>query len=55
MHTITVDVPFEQLLESARSEKNLNRIRTYLHLFTEYHTYMTSANKRRVLAFSMSS
>ena len=51
MHTITVDASFEQLLESARSEKSLNRIRTYLHLFTEYHTYMTGANKRRVLSF----
>ncbi len=51
MHTITVDASFEQLLEAARSEKSLNRIRTYLHLFSEYHTYMTGANKRRVLAF----
>lgn len=51
MHTITVDASFEQLLEAARSEKNLNRIRTYLHLFSEYHTYMTGANKRLVLAF----
>lgn len=51
MHTITVDASFEQLLEESRSERNLNRIRTYLHLFSEYHTYMTGANKRRVLAF----
>ena len=51
MHTITADDSFAQLLESARSEKNLNRIRTYLHLFEEYNTYMTGANKRLVLAF----
>ncbi len=51
MHTITVDASFEQLLEAARSEKNLYRIRTYLHLFSEYHTYMTGANKRLVLSF----
>ncbi len=49
MHTVTVDASFEQLLEDARSEKNLNRIRIYLHLFSEYHTYMTGANKRLVL------
>ncbi len=51
MHTITVESSFEQLLEASRSERDLNRIRTYLHLFSEYHTYMTGANKRRVLAF----
>lgn len=51
MHTITTDASFEQLLEQARSEKNLNRIRTYLHLFEEYSTYMTGANKRLILAF----
>ena len=51
MHTITTDASFELLLEQARSEKNLNRIRTYLHLFEEYSTYMTGANKRLVLGF----
>ena len=51
MHAITVDASFEQLLEASRSERNLNRIRTYLHLFSEYHTYMTRSNKRRVLSF----
>ncbi len=51
MHTVTVDASFEQLLEASRSERDLNRIRTYLRLFSEYHTYMTGANKRLVLAF----
>lgn len=51
MHAITVDASFEQLLEASRSERNLNRIRTYLHLFSEYHTYMTRSSKRRVLSF----
>jgi len=51
MHTITTDASFELLLEQAHSEKNLNSIRTYLHLFEEYSTYMTSANKRLVLSF----
>ena len=32
-------------------EKNLNSIRVYLHLFSEYQTYMTGPNKRRVLVF----
>lgn len=50
MYAITKDVTFGQLLEQARSEKNLHRIRTYLQLFEEYSTYMTGQNKRRTLS-----
>lgn len=51
MHSISHDISFSMLLESARNEKNLYRIRTYLHLFNEYFTYMTKANKLRLLSF----
>ena len=50
MYAITKDVTFGQLLEQARGEKNLHRIRTYLRLFEEYSTYMTGQNKRRTLS-----
>ena len=50
MYAISKDVTFAQLLERARGEKNLHRIRTYLRLFGEYSTYMTGQNKRRTLA-----
>ncbi|MDO4568198.1 MAG: hypothetical protein Q4B99_04475 [Clostridia bacterium] len=42
---------FSELLEQARSEKNLHRIRTYLALFEEYSTYMTRDHKLRTLSF----
>lgn len=51
MHTISTDSSFDQLLEQARAEKNTYRIRTYLQLFDEYHPYMSSANKRKLLSF----
>lgn len=50
MYMITKDVTFGQMLEQARGEKNLHRIRTYLRVFEEYNTYMTGQNKRRTLA-----
>lgn len=50
MYAITKDVTFGQMLEQARGEKNLHRIRTYLRVFEEYSTYMTGQNKRRTLA-----
>ena len=49
MYAMTRDVSFGQLLDRARSEKNLHRIRTYLQIFEEFSTYMTGANKRRTL------
>ena len=49
MYAITKDVTFGQMLEQARGEKNLHRIRTYLRVFEEYSTYMTGQNKRRTL------
>ena len=51
MHAMSLDVSFGQLLDRARSEKNLHRIRTYLQIFEEFNTYMTGANKRRTLEF----
>ena len=49
MHTLTTDQALEQLLEQAKSEKNLQRIRMYLRLLEEYSTYMTKANKQKTL------
>lgn len=51
MRQITHDASFEQLLEQARNEKNLQSVRTYLHLYSEYHTYLTRAQKQKLLAF----
>ncbi|HWQ07442.1 MAG TPA: hypothetical protein VN453_09450 [Feifaniaceae bacterium] len=51
MRTITVSDSFEALLEMARDEKNLSRIRTYLLLFEEYSTYMTRTHKLLTLRF----
>ena len=49
MHTLSTDQALEQLLEQAKSEKNLQRIRMYLRLLEEYSTYMTKANKQKTL------
>ena len=49
MHTLSTDQTLEQLLEQAKGEKNLQRIRMYLRLLEEYSTYMTKANKRKTL------
>lgn len=51
MRHITLDASFEQLLEQARNEKTLYSIRNYLHLYAEYHTYLTAAQKGKLLAF----
>ncbi|MGM9563468.1 MAG: hypothetical protein ACI3VQ_05265 [Faecousia sp.] len=49
MRTISTDKSLEQLLEQAKGEKNLQRIRTYLLLLEEFSTYMTRANKQKTL------
>ncbi|MCQ2419512.1 MAG: hypothetical protein MJ118_00085 [Clostridia bacterium] len=49
MRTVSTDLSFSRLLEQAKSEKNLHRIRTYLTLFMEYSTYMSKANKKKLL------
>ena len=49
MRTISTAQSFELLLEQAKGEKNLQRIRTYLQLFEEYSTYMTVSNKKKTL------
>lgn len=51
MDTITRGDTFAQLLEQARDEKNLQRIRTYLSLFEEYNTYMSRSHKLLLLKF----
>lgn len=51
MRTITESASFEELLEQARDEKNLQRIRTYLRLFEEYSVYMTRTHKLLTLRF----
>ena len=51
MRRIMHDASFEQLLEQARNEQNLQSIRTYLHLYSEYHTYLTREQKGKLLAF----
>lgn len=49
MRTISTDRSLEQLLEQAKGEKNLQRVRTYLLLLEEYSTYMMRANKQKTL------
>lgn len=49
MRMVSTDRSLEQLLEQAKGEKNLQRIRTYLLLLREYNTYMTTANKQKTL------
>ena len=51
MDTFSADASFEQLLEQAKSEKNLQRNRTYLRLFEEYNSYMPRHSKRMTLNF----
>ncbi len=51
MHTISTDASFDLLLEQARGERDAQSIRTYLHLFDEYSTYMTRGNKQKLLAY----
>lgn len=51
MDTFSSDASFEQLLEQARGEMNLQRIRTYLLLFEEYNSYMPRSSKRMTLSF----
>lgn len=51
MNTFSTDSSFERLLEQAKGEKNLQRIRTYLLLFEEYNTYMSRQSKRMTLNF----
>ena len=51
MNTFSTDASFEQLLEQARSEKNVQQIRTYLFLFEEYHSYMPRNSKTMTMSF----
>ena len=48
---IDTGASFDRLLERARGEKNLDSIRTYLTLLSEYVTYMRRDHKSRTLDF----
>lgn len=50
MRMISTDPTLIRLLEQAKNEKTSNRIRTYLTLFSEYNTYMSKTNKKKLLA-----
>jgi nicotinic acid mononucleotide adenylyltransferase len=51
MDAVSTADSFTHLLERARSEKNLESIRTYLNLLSEYFTYMTRGHKMQTLNF----
>ncbi len=51
IESVSASASFERLLERARSEKNLDSIRTYLNLLEEYLTYMTRVYKLHMLSF----
>jgi len=51
MHAVSSNASFARLLENARSEKNLDSVRTHLRLFEEYFTYMSRVNKLKLLNF----
>lgn len=51
MSLVSADTSFEQLLEHARGEKNLQRVRTYLLLFEEFNSYMSRPAKQMTLRF----
>lgn len=51
MHDISAGTSFERLIESARAERNSERIRSYLALLDEYCAYMPKARKLRALEF----
>ena len=50
MRAVSIEQSFSRLLEQAKSEKNLHRIRTDLTLFREYSTYLSKQNKKKLLA-----
>ena len=49
MRAVSIEQSFSRLLEQAKSEKNLHRIRTDLTLFREYSTYLSKQNKKKLL------
>ena len=49
MRTISVEASFSRLLEQAKSEKDLRRIRSDLTLLREYSAYLSKANKKKLL------
>ncbi len=51
MHRLTHDQLFASVLEAARSEKDLGRIRAYVSVFEEYFTYLSSPQKDQTLNF----
>ncbi len=51
MHRLTHDQLFASILEAARSEKDLGRLRAYVSVFEEYFTYLSSSQKDQTLDF----
>lgn len=51
MHRFGQERLFAEMLESARSEKNWTKIRTYLYIFEEYFTYLSAGQKTQTLQF----
>ena len=49
MRTISVEASFSRLLEQAKSEKDLRRIRSDLTLLREYSAYLSKTNKKKLL------
>ncbi|WP_409968555.1 cytidyltransferase-related domain protein [Bengtsoniella intestinalis] len=51
MHQLTRQKLFVSTLESARGEKNYGKLRAYVSIFQEYHSYLSPAQKEQTLAF----
>lgn len=47
------DYEFNSLLEAARSDRKWKNLRAYLNIFREYNSYMTKAQKQKVLEFML--
>ena len=51
MHRLSHDQLFASILEAAHSEKEWGRLRAYVSIFEEYHSYLSSAQKEQTLEF----
>ena len=51
IHQFSQEQLFAQMLESAHSEKDWTKLRTYLCIFEEYFTYLSSSQKMQTLRF----
>lgn len=51
MHELTAETGFTNLLEAAHTEKNWKHLRAYLEILREYSTYLSNAQKIRLIDF----